>query len=286
MPSDARKETALHSDITSDGKLLDELTTIVSHAAAAILAVRASALNPRSKADLSPVTAADEASEAIILDRVSRLLPGIPVVSEEAVERTRPAAIAGDLVLVDPVDGTRELVAGRDEFSVNVGVVREGRPAIGVIAAPAFGLIWRTAAGGGAERLSLLPGAPANAASDCVAIRCRPLPNDGINAIVSRSHLDPRTSQFLARFRRVDLVQSGSAIKFCRVAEGQSDVYPRLGTTHEWDVAAGHAILQAAGGIVTAPDGTPLRYGRATEGFVVQGFIGWGDPSARAHLQL
>ena len=129
----------------ADGALLEELTTIVSEAAAAILAVRAGALDARSKADRSPVTAADHAAEAVILENLARLLPGVPVVSEEAAARVSPTALADSFVLVDPLDGTRELVAGRDEFTVNVAIVTGGRPVLGIVAAPALAMVWRAA---------------------------------------------------------------------------------------------------------------------------------------------
>jgi 3'(2'), 5'-bisphosphate nucleotidase len=267
-----------------DAALIGHLTTVVSRAAAAILAARASALNPRTKADQSPVTAADDASEAIIIEGVAKLLPGVPIISEEASARAAVAAVAGDFVLVDPVDGTRELVAGRDEFTVNLAMVRAGLPALGIITAPALGLVWRTAAGGGAERFRLAPGAPASAASDVTAIRTRAMPKGGVVAAVSRSHFDPATEAFLTRlagrFGEIARRPSGSAIKLCRVAEGAADVYPRLAPTHQWDVAAGHAILAAAGGTVTAPDLSPLTYWPGAEALRVPGFVAWGDPSA------
>jgi len=258
--------------------LIEELTGIVVRAGAAILDARVRDLNTRSKADASPVTAADEASEAIILDGLARALPGVCVVSEEA--RPRPdLASSQDFVLVDPLDGTRELVASRDEFCVNVAVVREGRPRLGIIAAPAFGLIWRTAASGGAERLT-----PGKAAQ---LIRPRPWPGAGAIAAVSRSHLDAQTAAFLAaRLPATQQVASGSAIKLCRIAEGLADVYPRLAPVHQWDVAAGDAILTAAGGIVTTPTGGPLSYGLNAQGFLVPGFIAWGDPAAPQKLGL
>lgn len=262
--------------------LIDELTTIVSRAAAAILAVREQALNPRSKPDQSPVTAADEASEAIILEAVSRLIPGVPIVSEEASAHAAAVATGGDVILVDPVDGTRELVAGRDEFTINLGMVRAGRPVLGIVSAPALAMVWRTTAIGGAERFHLAAGAAASKAGAITPIRCRAMPAAGVVAVVSRSHFDPATEAFLERLKArhgpVTRLQSGSAIKLCRVAEGAADVYPRLGPTHEWDVAAGHAILAAAGGVVTNPDGTALRYG--ADGRRVGGFIAWGDASA------
>ncbi len=263
-----------------DAALVDPLTTIVSQAAAAILTVRADALRPRSKADQSPVTAADEASEAIILGEVSRLLPGVPIISEEAGAQSAATTPASDFVLIDPVDGTRELVAGRDEFTVNLGLLHAGRPALGIVAAPALGLIWRTAPNGGAQRLQLAPGAPAGSATDIVPIRTRALPKSGIVAAVSRSHFDPATDAFLARLGEVRRMAEGSAIKFCRVAEGTADLYPRLAPTYPWDVAAGHAVLAAAGGEVTTPDRIPLTYSLAAGTLRIPGFIAWGDPSA------
>jgi 3'(2'), 5'-bisphosphate nucleotidase len=260
-------------------RFIDELTTVVSEAAAAILAARGASLNVRSKKDQSPVTAADDAAEGIIMAGVARLLPGVPIVSEEAVYRVPPGPFEGDFVLIDPVDGTRELVAGRDEFTVNVAVVSNGRPVLGIIAAPARGLIWRTATSGGAERFALRPGAPAEEARDRAAIRPRSPCDTALVAAVSRSHLNPHTQALLARLPNVQSVASGSSVKLCWVAEGTADLYPRLGPTHEWDVAAGDAIVTAAGGIVTTADGKPLSYGRPAQGFIVPGFIAWGSPS-------
>lgn len=280
---------ALHNDdfIKADGgRLLDELTSVVSRAAAAVLIARATGLASRTKTDLSPVTAADDAAEAVILEGVRRLLPGVPIVSEEAAERAAPAPVDRDFVLIDPVDGTRELLAGRDEFSINVAVISGGRPTLGIIAAPARGLIWRTASAGGAERLRLRPGAGADAAQDRTLIRSRRYSGGILIAAVSRSHLDAQTEALLARLPKVERLASGSAVKLCWVAEGAADLYPRLAPTHEWDVGAGHAIVVAAGGMVVTADGRPLSYGRAAQGFVVPGFVAWGDPSAPARLGL
>jgi 3'(2'), 5'-bisphosphate nucleotidase len=265
-------------------QFLDELTGIVSRAAAAVLAIRADGLNTRSKADQSPVTAADHASEALIVEGVSRVLPGIPIVSEEAFSRAPPASLDGTFVLVDPVDGTRELVAGRDEFVINLAVVNQGRPVLGIISAPALGLIWRAAEGAGADRLRLAPGAPATNATERAAIKTRSWPAAGIVAAMSRSHLDQHTQALLARLPIADRLVSGSAIKFCRVAEGAADLYPRLGPTCEWDIAAGDAIVRIAGGSVTTPDGRPLPYGRTAERFLVPGFIASGDRTAATRL--
>lgn len=269
--------------IAGGAALLDRLTTIVSEASAAILTARARGLDRREKPDHSPVTAADVASEAIILAGIARLLPGIPIVSEEASDRAAPVELPERFVLVDPLDGTRELLAGRDEFSVNVALVAQGQPVLGVVAAPALGLIWRGDARG-AERLQLEPGAEASAARERAAIRTRQFAEIDPVAAVSRSHLDPRTRAFLDRLPRARRLPLGSAIKLCRVAEGSVDVYPRLAPVYEWDLAAGHAVLAAAGGEVTAPDGTSLHYGRIAQKLIVPGFIAWGDPSAKGRL--
>jgi 3'(2'), 5'-bisphosphate nucleotidase len=260
-------------------RLLDELTAIVSAASVAILKVRAGALETRTKADQSPVTAADEAAEAIILLGLARVLPGVPVVSEEAAERAPPAGPGPQFVLVDPLDGTRELVAGRDEFTVNVALMNGGRPHLGIVAAPALGLLWRGYPGRGAERLHL---SPAGAVGGAEPIRTRACPASDLIATVSRSHLDAETQAFLARLPVGKTLNCGSAIKFCQVAEGLADVYPRFGTTCEWDIAAGQAVLAAAGGTVVSLSGTELPYGRAAERFRVPGFIAWGDPAAVA----
>jgi 3'(2'), 5'-bisphosphate nucleotidase len=265
-------------------RLLGELTTIVSAAAAAILAARTGALDIRTKADRSQVCAADHASEAVILEGLGRVLPRTIVVSEEAACRAAPESLPATFVLVDPLDGTREFLAGRDEFTINVAIVADGRPRLGIVAAPAQGLLWRGVEGHGAERLHLSAGAPAGAAAERVPIRARPAPAAGLVAAVSRSHLDAATEDFLARLPVAERIACGSAVKFCLLAEGTADVYPRLSNTCEWDVAAGHALLAAAGGSLRAPDGKPLRYGRIAESFRVPAFIAWGDPSAPARL--
>jgi 3'(2'), 5'-bisphosphate nucleotidase len=261
-----------------DAHLLDALTDMVSQAAAAILAIAPSALAPRSKADHSPVTAADEAADDVIAKGLARLLPGLAVVSEERAADAPALPLGASFVLVDPLDGTREFLAGRDEFTVNVAILTNGAPVAGIIAVPAYGLVHRGMLGQGAERLRLAPGQETAAASEATSIHCRPIPSDGIVATVSRSHLDKATMDFLARFPDARHVSVGSSIKFCRVAEGAADIYPRLAPIFEWDIAAGHAILAAAGGSVLTPDGGPLSYGRSRDGdFLVPGFIAWGD---------
>ncbi|MFL6796209.1 MAG: 3'(2'),5'-bisphosphate nucleotidase CysQ [Xanthobacteraceae bacterium] len=256
--------------------LLDPLTTVVSAAAAAILSARSGRLAVHAKPDDSPVTAADCAAEAAILEGIAGLLPGVSIVSEEAAGHAAPQALSAQFFLVDPLDGTRELVAGRDEFTINVALVCEGVPRLGIVAAPVQGLLWRGIAGVGAERLQFAPGTSGTAPRQGIAIRARPCPTSGLIAAISRSHLDPLTEAFLANLPIAQRVACGSALKFCQIAQGAADVYPRFSTTCEWDVAAGHALLVAAGGSISAPDGSPLEYGRISANFRVPAFIAWG----------
>jgi 3'(2'), 5'-bisphosphate nucleotidase len=256
-------------------KLLPELTAIVARACAVIRTESAANVARRLKADQSPVTAADEASEALILQALAKLLPNVPVVSEEMPIEKAPRGLDRCFITVDPLDGTKEYLAGRDEFTVNLAIITRGVPIAGIIAAPNHHKVWRGVVGGQVERLRLL----ADGADQPQAIGTRHWPGQGAVASVSRSHLDPNTEAFLSRLGPVTRNPSGSAIKFCHIAEGAVDVYPRLATTCEWDVAAGHALVVAAGGIVTTPQGTPLPYGRVAENFRVPAFIAWGDPA-------
>jgi 3'(2'), 5'-bisphosphate nucleotidase len=259
--------------------LLDGLTLIASHAAAAILAVPRMDLNRRNKPDSSPVTAADDASETVILAGLAGLLPGVPVVSEESTGNTPVAGLGPQFLIVDPLDGTREFLADLDEFVVNIALIENETPVAGVVAAPARGLIWRGYAGHGAERLTLPPGAAPGQARERIAIRTRARPASGARVLISRSHLDAATDAYVDRLQNPEKIPCGSALKFCLLAEGSADLYPRLGPTSEWDIAAGHAVLVAAGGAVRMPDGSALRYGRGE--FRIGGFIASGDPDPR-----
>jgi 3'(2'), 5'-bisphosphate nucleotidase len=260
--------------------LLDELTRIIAHACAKIRAISPVTVVQRIKPDRSPVTVADELSEAAILQGLAGLLPGIPVISEESAGDQPVAGLDKSFLIVDPLDGTREFIAGRDEFTVNLAIVTRGVPIAGIIAAPARGQVWRGVIGARAERLRLL----ADGADDARAIHTRRWPDHAAIATVSRSHFDSATGAFLAKLGPVTRQAAGSAIKFCQIAEGVADVYPRLATTCEWDVAAGHALVVAAGGKVTSPQGSPLAYGRAAENFRVPAFMAWGDTEKAASI--
>ncbi len=270
-----------------DRNLAETLTDIACRAAAALASIDPATIEHRIKNGFSPVTAADDAAETFIIGKLSEILPGIPVISEEAYSRGRAPAPAECFMLVDPLDGTREFIAGSDEFTVNIALVRDGSPRLGVIAAPKLGLVWRGLAGEFAERLRIVPGSEGRRTADSARIETRRQPAKGAVATVSRSHFDRASADFLARVKIAERVPCGSALKFCRIAEGAADVYPRLAPTSEWDIAAGQAILNAAGGIMTAPDGAALAYGLMAKNYVVPGFIAWGDrDAARDAMQL
>jgi 3'(2'), 5'-bisphosphate nucleotidase len=265
-------------DCDAAARLIAPLTELVLRAGEAILAVNRCAMTVEGKADGSPVTEADLAADGIIASGLSQLLPEIPVLSEERVHSARPP-YHGSFFLIDPLDGTKEFVAGRDEFTVNLALVTRGTPLLGIVSAPAMGLIWRGLVGRGAERVRI-EGSRLGAAEP---IHTRPMPRHGEPwiAAVSRSHGDRASEAFIDKRPYAQREQLGSAVKFGRLAEGSVDLYPRLAPTSEWDVAAGHAVVTAAGGRLTTPDGGALRYGEGRDAaFIVPGFIAWGDPAA------
>lgn len=264
-------------DCDKAATLLESLTELVIRAGEAILAVDRSAMRVAGKGDGSPLTEADLAADHVIVEGLTRLAPHVSLLSEERVHLATPP-YKDSFFLIDPLDGTKEFVAGRDEFTVNVALVTHGVPLLGIVGAPALGLIWRGVVGKGAERLTLRNGA----VSQAVPIRTRPCPPRGASwtVAVSRSHGDARTESFIDERGGAVRAVLGSAVKFGRVAEGEVDIYPRLSPTSEWDVAAGHAVVVAAGGKVTDSNGHPLHFGLGREDFLVPEFIAWGDPAA------
>jgi len=256
--------------------LIEPLTDLVIRAGAAILAVNRGAMKVDGKTDGSPVTEADLAADRIIGEGLARLAPEIPSLSEERLHLAK-LPYEDSFFLIDPLDGTKEFVAGRDEFTVNLALVTRGAPLLGIVAAPALGLIWRGIVGRGAERLTLGCGAPR-----VEPIRTRSCPPRGQpwTVAVSRSHGDKRSEAFIADRPGAMRSELGSAVKFGRVAEGLVDIYPRLSPTCEWDVAAGHAVVTAAGGRITDSKGAALHFGAGRADFIVPEFIAWGDPEA------
>jgi 3'(2'), 5'-bisphosphate nucleotidase len=270
-PSSAR---ALDADAAA--ALMGPLTDLVIEAGRAILAVNRRAMTVTDKSDGSPVTEADLAADRVIGDGLARLAPDILALSEERVGPAAPPYL-GSFFLTDPLDGTKEFVAGRGEFTVNLALVTDAVPLLGIIYAPALDLLWRGLVGRGAERLTISDAGPGTPEP----IRTRRFPNTGESwvAAVSRSHADPRTEAFIQSRPGAVRLPLGSAVKFGRLAEGSADIYPRLAPTSEWDVAAGQAVVTAAGGKVTDEAGARLRFGERREGFIVPSFIAWGDPS-------
>ena len=259
--------------------LIEPLTGLVVRAGAAILAVNRSAMKVEGKTDGSPVTEADLAADRIIAEGLAEVAPDIPSLSEErAAEAVLP--YKESFFLIDPLDGTKEFVAGRNEFTVNLALVTHGTPLLGIVSAPALGLIWRGIVGRGAERLTL--GGNPDGGPKREPIRTRPCPPQGApwTVAVSRSHGDARTEAFIAARPGAIRRELGSAVKFGRVAEGVVDIYPRLSPTSEWDVAAGHAVVTAAGGRITDASGAALVFGSGRSDFIVPEFIAWGDPKA------
>ncbi len=249
-------------------RLLEGIVAIARAAALEIMQVYATDFAVRGKADASPVTLADEKAETAILEQLRALSPTIPAVSEEAAAAGRIPQIDRMFWLVDPLDGTREFINRNGEFTVNIALIEQARPTLGVVFAPAldrlfYGLVGR--------------GAFAEDASGRRDIRCRRVPPQGLTVVSSRSHGDEAAlAKFLGGRRVVASSNAGSSLKFCLLAAGEADLYPRLGRTMEWDTAAGDAVLRAAGGEVVDLDGRPLAYGKP--GFVNPHFVATGLP--------
>ena len=259
-------------------QLVEDIAVAAAEAGEAILKIVEGGFEVESKDDLSPVTIADRAAELIILAALAKAAPGVPVVAEEEVAAGRIPAFDDTYFLVDPLDGTKEFIRGGDDYTVNIGLIAGGSPLLGAVFAPARGTIYAGLAGEGAW---LRDGEGRRA----ISVRAR---GPAITAVASKSHFNQPTADYLAEaVGECDYVGIGSSLKFCIVAEGKADIYPRLAPTSEWDTAAGHAVLLAAGGRVDGPDGDALRYGKRA--FLNRGFVataGWKAPSIGPFLEL
>ena len=240
--------------------MADEITLLAcvaglaGRASAVVLAVRARGFETRRKQDESPVTDADHQAEALIAAGLRQVTPGIQVIAEEEAAAGLGHDEATDYWLVDPLDGTREFAGGRDQFTINIGLVRHGAPVLGVVAVPALGELFGGIVGRGAWKRTAAGEHP---------IAARAPPPEGLTVVASRHHADdPALAAVLKRYRIASLANYGSALKIVRVAEGLADFYPRVGRTMEWDTAGPQAVLEAAGGQLTDTDGHPLRYGK------------------------
>ncbi len=244
------------SALTLDpGSLLEQLTPLIRDAGKVIMDIYATDFDVTKKGDESPVTQADQKAEEVILAGLARIAPGVPVVAEEAVAAGHIPDVSDRFFLVDPLDGTKEFISRNGEFTVNIALIEGGRPVLGLVYAPAIGRLFTGA--------SVL-GAWLEDAQGKRAIRCRAVPPEGLTVVASRSHGDETAlDAFLAGRAVASRTNAGSSLKLCLVAAGEADIYPRLGRTMEWDIAAGDAVLRAAGGRVTVvADGSDLRYGK------------------------
>jgi len=234
------------------------LIALANAAGRAIMSIYATDFTTKTKSDQSPVTEADEAAERIILEGLAKF--NIPVISEEAAAQGRIPAIADHFFLVDPLDGTKEFISRNGEFTINIAEIKQGVPVSGVVFAPARQRIFWGEIGKGA-------------AEDDTPIHVRKPPLDGLTVAASRSHRDAATDEYLSKINVKSLCSAGSSLKFCLIAAGEADLYPRFGRTMEWDTAAGHAVLLAAGGKVLTTEGIPLSYGKREQGYANPPFI-------------
>ncbi len=251
------------------GKLLAEINDLAIFAGKEILSIYHRDLKVRKKSDNSPVTEADEAAEKIILAGLRRLTPNIPVVAEEEVSKGNLIDVGDNpFWLVDPLDGTKEFIANRNEYTVNIGLIENTKPTMGVVFAPALDQCFSADGPGTAIKCV--------ESSEPQPINARELPKSGLIVTTSRSHSDPREmSKLLKNYISSKVLVSGSSIKFCLIASGEADIYPRYGPTNEWDTAAGHAILAAAGGSVKTIHNDELTYGK--DKFKNPEFIAYGN---------
>jgi 3'(2'), 5'-bisphosphate nucleotidase len=259
------------------GRLLDDLAESARQAGEAILDIVRRGFEVESKQDRSPVTEADRAAELIILGALARAAPGIPVIAEEEVAAGRIPAHDDTYFLVDPLDGTKEFIRGGDDYTVNIGLIECGTPKLGVVFAPATGRLHGGCVGEGAW-------VEEGQGRKAIFTRTR---GELTTAVASKSHLNQATIDYLeAAVGNCGYLSIGSSLKFCIVAEGKADIYPRASPTSEWDTAAGHAVLLAAGGLVDGPDGQPLRYGKRA--FLNRAFVatsGWKAPRLEPFLE-
>jgi 3'(2'), 5'-bisphosphate nucleotidase len=256
--------------------LADSLVAVALTAARVQMAYFAAGVVVQTKADKSPVTVADQESEAVILEGLARAAPGVAVVSEEAAAAGHIPAVGGTFFLVDPLDGTKPFIRREPQFTINIALIEDGNPVFGLVYAPALEDFYVTVGPGQAAAARLPPSAEACSLAACglAPVRTRVPDPNALGALVSQIHLDKATQRFLDRYPVVERRAVSSSLKFGLMARGEADIYPRAGPTSEWDTAAGHAVLVAAGGTVTAFDGGPLLYGKP--GFRNTGFVAWG----------
>jgi 3'(2'), 5'-bisphosphate nucleotidase len=250
-----------------------EFARICSLAGVKIMEIYESDFEARGKDDRSPVTDADELAEEIILAELKTAFPDVPVLAEESFAAGFRPDTNGAFILVDPVDGTKEFINKNGEFTVNIALIEDRAPTAGCVFAPARERIF---VGGTQAWAGPLKAGGAVSADALAPITTRARPAGGMTAVMSRSHADEKTQAFADAQGVTEKVSAGSSLKFCLVAEGSADVYPRFGPTKEWDTGAGHAVLNAAGGCVLTPDGAPFLYAKEDTEYLNGAFVAWG----------
>lgn len=255
----------------------DILARIALDAGALIMDVYATDFTVDRKDDSSPVTEADEKAEALILAALIKADPDLSIIAEEAAAAGQIPDHGTRFALVDPLDGTKEFINKRGEFTVNIGIIENGVPVMGVVYAPALDRLFVADSRFSAWQATAKPGAPVPTPSERTELRIRRAPDAGLTAIASKSHRSDETNAFLDTQPIAEIISAGSSLKFCLIAAGEADLYPRHGRTMEWDTAAGQAVAEAAGARVTEVDGSPLLYGKRARGYDNPHFIVWGD---------
>jgi len=253
----------------------ETLASIALAAGREIMRIYGTDFAVETKLDASLLTEADGLAEALILARLAQAEPDLQVIAEEAVAGGSVPEHGSRFALVDPLDGTKEFVAKNGEFTVNIAIIEHGRPVMGVVYAPALHRLFVAESPSHAWQSKAAPDGPVPKQRN--RLRIRPAPANGLTAVASKSHRSPETDTWLAKYPVHEITGAGSALKFCLVAAGEADVYPRLGRTMEWDTAAGQAVVEAAGGRVLTLDHAPLLYGKRARGYDNPDFVVYGD---------
>lgn len=255
----------------------DQLARIALDAGALIMEIYSTDFDVERKDDASPVTEADAKAELLILKGLAAADPELPVIAEESVSAGKLPEHGYRFALVDPLDGTREFINRNGQFTVNIAIIEHGKPVMGVVYAPATSRLFVAESPSSAWQADVKPGEPVPGPAARRPLLIRRAPEAGLTAIASKSHRSVETDDFLENFKIAETVSAGSSLKFCLLAAGEADLYPRMGRTMEWDTAAGHAVAEAAGGRVLTEDGAPLRYGKRERGYDNPHFIVYGD---------
>jgi len=255
----------------------DQLASIALDAGKLIMDIYSSDFAVERKDDASPVTDADAQAELLIMDALMIAEPSLAVIAEEAMSAGQLPEHDIRFALVDPLDGTKEFINRNGQFTVNIGIIEHGKPVMGVVYAPAINRLFVAEAPDKAWQADVKPGEPVPASDARMPLQIRRSPDEGLTAIASKSHRSPETDAFLKKFKVAEIISAGSSLKFCLLAAGEADLYPRMGRTMEWDTAAGQAVAEAAGARVLTEDGEPLRYGKRERGYDNPHFIVYGD---------